>query len=95
MSKDDCTVEALAEAAAAAAMRASVSYVKKQGTARPDLDTWTAALRKHVKDALPAALEDAKAALECGMSSAAEQTFTASMVLAGIAAAKEALGQTA
>ncbi len=41
-----------------------------------------------VKDAIAEALADAKTAIDCGMIWVAEQTFAASMRLAGIAAAK-------
>ena len=50
----------------------------------------TACLASWVKLQLPIALKDAKEALDCGMGKAAEATFAASMILAGIEAAKEA-----
>lgn len=46
-------------------------------------------LKRHVKARLDEALADVKKTLDCGMGDVASQTFLASMVLAGIDAAKE------
>ena len=62
---------------------------------RTDTGTLARFLAFWVKQQLPAALADAKKALDCGMDKAAESTFAASMILAGIEAAKVAQsGQT-
>jgi hypothetical protein len=86
MTKD---MNPLVEAACQVAMRAAASYLQAHNL-RADDSALAACLRSHCKIALPAALHDAKEALDCGMGQAAEATFRASMALAGIEAAKEA-----
>ena len=83
----------LAQIAADRAMRAAAAYVAKHaGLNRGDLTgELTAALKRRLLTAVPAALDDAREALACGMSAVAEATFLASMALAGVAAAKEVL----
>jgi len=79
----------LGEVATAAALGGAMEYLKAHRlTAIPsDLRECLAA---HVKAAVPKALADAKEAFAAGMPEVAEQTFAATMVLAGIEAAKEA-----
>jgi hypothetical protein len=54
---------------------------------RNNSEALAAAVNAAVSAAIPAALADARAAIEAGMAAAAEETFRASFVLAGIAAA--------
>jgi hypothetical protein len=54
-----------------------------------DSSMLAAAIEKHMRAALPEAMKDMYAALDCGMTQIAGLTFNASMVQAGIAAAKE------
>src|SRR5262245_39115733 len=85
-------IEGLGRAAAETAMRAAAEYVRVHGRTVRD---WAAAeetLRRHVRAALPAALADAREALDLGMAAIAQQTFLASMACAGIAAAEEFTG---
>jgi hypothetical protein len=95
------TVE-LVKAACDIAMRGAVEWAAKHGKtalAHERLDALTAALKRHVVEAMPAALADAKKALTAGgmvtvrggMKHVAEMNFTAGMLLAGIAAADEVL----
>ncbi len=82
------TIERLAAASIAIAVKGAQKWLEaKKLTAPPVL--LAAAIQERVKAGLDEALADAKAALDCGMGRAAEQTFTASMVLAGMAAAEQ------
>ena len=80
----------LAAVAADVAIRAAAEYlrVRVPGLA-VDYGRLSESLRRHVTAALPQAMADAQAAFECHMESVGNQTFYASMRLAGIAAAKE------
>jgi hypothetical protein len=84
----DRATERLGTAAADAAMRAAVEYLRTRGL-EVNTDRLVDALRAHVKARLPEALRDAREALACRMTGAATATFLASMQLAGIDAAKE------
>lgn len=78
----------LVRPAVQAAMRAAEQYLhvhKLEADDRALAD----ALKVHVKARITEALADARDAFDCGMADVAEQTFLASMVLAGIDAAKE------
>ena len=79
----------LGEVATAAAYGGMMQYLKVHGLAGVPSDL-RECLAAHVKAAVPKALADAKEAFEAGMPGVAEQTFAASMVMAGIEAAKEA-----
>jgi hypothetical protein len=57
---------------------------------RADADTLAVVCKQWAAIQLPVALKDAKDALDCGMTAIAEQTFKATMLQAGIEAAKEA-----
>ena len=81
-------IDSLAKAGCEIAMRAAAKYVQENKLA-PDLEQLVSALKQHINDALPVALQDAREALECRMDAIAERTFAASMVVAGIKAAKE------
>jgi hypothetical protein len=74
------------------AARAAAQYLTIHTNIRPDPDILTAALKKHVKAAIPQALADGKAALDCRMDQIACDTFLASFTIAGINAAKEVCG---
>jgi hypothetical protein len=79
--------------AANTAMRGAIDYLLAHGQTRQQIaaqaGTLCAAIKAGALAALPAALADARAALDCGMGAAAERTFLASMTLAGIAAVRE------
>ena len=74
-------------------LRAALRYLERQGQCAPD------DLQVRVTEAclaeLPQALADAREALDVGMAAVAEETFAASMALAGIAAAKASLAAQA
>lgn len=81
-------LNALADAAIATARMAAVARLRvNHAIPTDDLD---GIVKDEVAKALPEALDDAKEALECGMTDAALQTFSASMAIAGIAAANRA-----
>jgi hypothetical protein len=82
-------VDSLGQLAADTAMKAAVHYIKFHGL-KVDTDTLVETLRANCKIQLPVALRDAKEALDANMEAVAEQTFIATMVLAGHDAAKEA-----
>ena len=84
----DSATDALGTQAANVAMRAAALYIR-QHSLTVDIDALISALRRHCAATLPVALADAKQAIDCGMSAAAEATFKASFANAGIAAAKE------
>lgn len=79
----------LAKVAMAAAQRAAVEWLRVHNQ-KADADALAECLAAMVKIRMPAALHDARQALECNMGKVAERTFLASMALAGIEAAKEA-----
>jgi len=82
------TVTPIAEAACAIAKRGAAEYLARHDfTADPE--ALAASLRTWVKAKLSEALADAKQALDCGMGQAAQATFAATMVNAGVEAAKE------
>jgi len=91
---NDASITSLGQYAAVTAMKAALAYLEQRGQLKTaDTGKLSERLRHHVKAALPAALDDAKAAIDCGMSDAASLTFAASMAAAGIAAAKEVCPQ--
>jgi hypothetical protein len=79
----------LGEAAMMIAARAAAEYLRRHNL-EADPTALLETLRSWVKIKLPEALRAARTALEARMPQAAEQTFAASMALAGIEAAKEA-----
>lgn len=93
-------IDNLGTLAAEIAMRAAVNFLKQNcpmlmGTAKLSDDEIGALLnliKQHAKAAVVEALADAKKAVEAGMLAAAEQTFKATMALAGIKAAKQFVG---
>lgn len=82
-------VDNLGTAAAEIAMQSASDYVRKHNLIVRDYGAAIECLRSWCKIMLPQALADAKAAADCGMFAVASETFRASMVLAGIEAAKE------
>lgn len=79
----------LAACCATIAARGASEYLKAHNlTADPAV--LAACLRSWVHIKLPEALADSKAALDCHMGQVAEATFAATMMQAGIEAAKEA-----
>ncbi len=83
------SLDAFAQIAADTAMRAAAEYIRVHGLKVLDYDAATACLKTYVKTRLLQALLDAREAFEAGMGAVAQQTFLASMRLAGIEAAKE------
>lgn len=85
------TTGALARAAIQIAFRGAGEYCRAH-----NLSVDPAALRESIKKwvgrSIDSALDDAKQALDCNMGAVAEQTFAASMMQAGIEAAKEVSG---
>ncbi len=75
--------------ASRAATRGAQEYLRAHGLTA-DERALAECLKTWVRLKLPEALADAKAALDCHMTQVAQATFTASMVQAGIQAAKEA-----
>ena len=84
----DSTAQTLAEAAATFAMRGADEYLRRHNLTADPAALATCA-RSWVKLKLPEALQDAKDALACNMGQVAEQLFSATMMQAGIEAAKE------
>lgn len=70
------------------AVRGSQEYLRAHNLSA-DSSALATAIQKWVKASFDTALDDAKQALDCGMGAVAEQTFAASMMQAGITAAKE------
>lgn len=88
------SIDTFARAAADIAMRAAIEYAREHDlevVALQHAESLCAAIRRHVQAAVGPALADARLALEAGMGWAAEQTFRASIALAGVEAAKEVL----
>jgi len=79
----------LVRIAADTAMRAAADYVRLHKIQVKDYDAATQVLRAEVKLAVNEALDDASKAAKCGMSQIAVHTFMASMMQAGIRAAKQ------
>jgi hypothetical protein len=89
MGMTEIAIQSLGDAAVACVLAGCREYLTKHNlTADPE--TLAACCRSWAKIKLPEALRDAKEAMACGMTQVAEQTFKATMVQAGIEAAKEA-----
>ena len=78
----------LARAAMEFAVAGAREYADRNGIFL-DLDALSDRLAQHLRATMRGALDDARDAIDAGMVQVAEQTFAASMALAGIAAAKE------
>ena len=83
------SIDSLGDLGAKTAMRSAANYLH-QHKMTANVDALLECLRSWCKIQLPRALDDAKKAADCGMDEAAIATFTASMAIAGIEAAKEA-----
>ena len=85
------TMDSLVAAGGRAADHSALAWLDKHGLRDTvDAQTLADALESAIRGAMGSALDDAKAALDCGMTKIAEMTFVASMSLAGVAAAKKA-----
>jgi hypothetical protein len=87
-------IQRLADASVTIARKGALAYIEAK---KLDVDakTLAEALPRHIAAKLDEALSDARAALDCGMCDVAVTTFGASMLAAGIAAAKETSAPTA
>lgn len=86
----DKQIDTLGTKAAEAAMKGAADYIKAHGLRDGmDLDRVTVLIRVTAKAALPQALADAKDAMDANLYAVAQQTFMASMVLAGVQAVKD------
>ena len=92
----ELTAQAASMAASMAAC-AALKYLRQQNVEVPNRPDLAASLRtalgEQITAALPGALEDAKEAVDCRMTDAALVTFSASMCIAGIEAAKQVMTQ--
>src|SRR5438034_1295238 len=68
---------------------AARAYLDRHGL-KADEDALIACVKSHCKAVVRQAADDAREAFACGMDKIAEETFKASMILAGVEAAKEA-----
>lgn len=93
MTASNLSLDTLADLTAVTTMRAAGQYFGTIGYDVSDYAAASAVVKRHAKEALPAALADAKEALDAGMTEAAIATLTASMRIAGIKAAKEIAGR--
>ena len=89
--KTDAAMSSLTKAAVTIAMKGAAEWANKNDIIIGDagLDRLLELLRLEVREALPEAYDDAKAALSAHMVEAAELTFAATMSIAGINAAKQ------
>jgi hypothetical protein len=86
------TLDTLATTAAEIAMRGFADYIAdciSQGFEVVDYEAACEILKRHVKERLPEALDDAKEAFDAHMDTIGCETFAASLRRAGIDAAKE------
>jgi hypothetical protein len=79
----------LVDAACIIAARGASEYLKAHNLVA-ERDALARCLKSWVKAKWQEAMNDAKEALDCGMGQYAERTFAATMMQAGIEAAKEA-----
>jgi hypothetical protein len=82
-------IDSLGTIAANVAMKAAAEYIRANNLKVLDYEAATECLKSYCKTRLPIALQEAKEALDCGMTQVAEMTFKATMAQAGIEAAKE------
>lgn len=78
----------IAQAACKIAERGAVEYLNAHKL-KATPEALTACLRSWTKAKFAEAMHDAKEAIDCGMEQVAQATFTATMIQAGIEAAKE------
>lgn len=79
----------LGQIAVSAALRSAQQYMHVHNLKADEKVLWECC-KSWCKIKLPEAIADARAAYDCGMNQAGDATFIASMVQAGIEAAKEA-----
>lgn len=94
--KECDTLGLLANQAIEAAATGLRHYLNNRGHKVAD-DQWgplTDVLKRHVKEALGEALDDAKEAIRANMPQVAEATFRSSLVVAGANAGKEFFGES-
>lgn len=82
-------IDTLGKIAGIAVIQGARDYLKANKLTADDT-VLKACAASWMRAKMPEALKDAKDALACGLAKVAEQTFVASMMLAGIEAAKEA-----
>ena len=84
------TETALASASVTIAMEAAARFIARNNL-KVDFGCLTENLKIQVKAKLPEALADAQAAIACRMTAVAEQTFAATIALAGVEAARRSV----
>jgi hypothetical protein len=82
-------VEKLGEVAVTIVAKSAVAWMNAHNMRPVSDDAFCECVKSVAKIRLPAALHDAREALEANMDAVAVETFRASMSLAGIEAAKE------
>jgi hypothetical protein len=88
------SLKALADQAIRFVVNGSSDYLRKHGIdPREHLDALLPLLREEATKGAAEALDDAAAAYAANMPQVAEQTFAATMLLAGVAAAKRFVAQ--
>ena len=87
--KTELDIQAFAGVALGLAAIGAGEYLRRNKL-HANADALASCLRAWIKAKLPEALHDAKEALACHMDQVAEATFKATMLQAGIEAAKEA-----
>lgn len=87
---NDTTVAKLVQAAQTYAVRGAQQYLQAHNLKAISNEALCDCIISWIKIKLPEALHDAKEAMACNMTQIAETAFAASMVQAGIEAAKEA-----
>lgn len=83
----DEAIQMLSRMAMAIATNAAKTFMTKHGLSASN-EALATTLQKELAAAIPDALADAREAFNCGMIEVADQTFRASMALAGIKAAQ-------
>jgi hypothetical protein len=81
----------LCDSAVRIAIRGAHEYLRVHDL-KADPDPLANSILQRVKERMPEALDDATKAVQCNMHQVAEATFRASMIQAGIDAAKDVAG---
>lgn len=95
MAVSEQALEVMAAVVSDSAMRGAADWVKLHGVQVDDFVGAAEAIRSEVRASLPAALDEAKQALESGLKNESVALLRASMVLAGIRAIKRFSGHAA
>lgn len=82
-------IDQLANVASIIVAKGAQEYLRVHNL-KANPESLAACCKSWLKIQLPIALRDAKEAIDCGMTQVAEATFKASLIQAGIEAAKEA-----